>query len=212
LRQCGLTAASGPHLAGCRHLCGLIELRIATAGTGSVVGDLARSPHLPALRSLDVQSASGLSEADADALVRSPLAPNLRCLRLRGLSQAVQKVLLTARSLSGLTSLCISGQASAPVNGRVGKWLREATHLKNLTHLDISLSRLGNEGVAELARSPHLARLTVLEIDGNGVPDAGLRPLAESPYLNGLKKVRCGRLFDEEVRQVLQARFGDVSE
>jgi len=212
LRQCDLTAACGRHLARCRHLRGLIELSIQTSGQGNIVGELALSPHLRQLRTLDIFSETGLSEGDAEALVRSPLAPRLRCLRLRRLSRATQKILLTAPSLSGLTSLCISGLRSSPPDGQVGKWIREATHLTNLTHLDVKFSQLGNAGVADLAQSPHLARLTFLEIDSNHVTAEGYRALVESPYLNAVKKVSVGLFrWEEETRQMLQARFGEVT-
>jgi uncharacterized protein (TIGR02996 family) len=211
LRECKLTGASGRHLAACSHLSGLRDLHVGTKGGEGFVSDLARSPHLHGLRTLDLMQSDGLSEADADALVRSPMAANLRCLRLHALSRAVQKILLTAESLSGLTTLCLMGSRSSPSDGLVGKWIREATHLENLTSLDVSYNQLGNEGLTHLAESPHLARLTYLDVGSNGATKVGFEALANSPHLGRLRKLATGYLQgDQATRKMLEARFGEV--
>src|SRR5262249_23505316 len=93
LCDCSLTGAAGRHLAACPHLGEVRELRIDTLHNESIVGELARSPHLRELRILDVQNYD-LSEADADALARASWATGLRSLRLLSTSQGAQRVLL----------------------------------------------------------------------------------------------------------------------
>jgi hypothetical protein len=213
LHGCGLTAC-GRHIAGSRQLAGLYTLSLVADNPGNIMGELARSAHLRQLRNLDLLGNPAPGEADVEALVRSPLASNLRSLRLSGLSRPAQRVLLTAPSLSGLTNLCIPSGNAGPADGLVGRWLREATHLEKLTHLSVTHSGLGDAGVTDLAHSPHLSRLVLLEVGYNGMTAVGLRALAESPYLNALKRLRVGYLYkpeELEVRKLLQARFGDVS-
>jgi uncharacterized protein (TIGR02996 family) len=209
LRGCGLTQASARHVAACGRLARLRELSLPMSPGEGALGELARSPHLVELRCLDLKSTE-VSEADADALVRSPLAPRLRSLKLADASGAVQKVVLSARSLSGLTGLAISGRRASPADGVVGKWLREAAHLENLTHLDVSYCKLGDADVAELARCPHFARLVALDLSSNAVTAAGFRALAESPHLNALKRLGAGWVLEPEVMTLLKARFGTV--
>src|SRR5262249_4432764 len=133
-----------------------------------------------------------LSEADADALVRASWATGLRSLRLLSTSQGAQRVLLKAKSLSGLTKLWISGMRSGQADGVVGRWIREATHLQNLTYLDVSDSQMKDRGIIDLAQSPHLARLTHLDVSNNDVTGAGLLALARSPHLGNLRKLVIG--------------------
>ena len=206
-----LTAASGCHLAGCSHLGGLRLLSVEAGRSEGFVGELARSPHLKNLHTLDLSGHHGVTEADADALVRSPLAKNLRCLRLSSLSPAAQKTLLGAKSLSGLTALRIAGRRSSPADGQVGRWLREATHLENLTTLDVSNSQLGDEGLEHLADSPHLASLTSLDVGSNSTTRAGFEALANSPHLGRMRKVVTGYQYgDRATHEMLKARFAEV--
>ena len=166
------------------------------------------------LRNLDVSwHGHPVTQADADALLRSPLAANLRQLRLGRVTQEARRALLRAKSLSGLTAFDVSGDPSppSPPDGLVGRWVREATHLQHLTWLDVSHSRLGNDGIAALADSPHLARLTYLDVSGNGVTGAGLKPLAQSPHLPALRTLVVGFPYgDQKTYQLLQERFDEV--
>jgi hypothetical protein len=214
LRDCELTPASARRIAACRHLRGLRELYLEMQGTGeeSVVGDLARSPSLHKLRALEVRGKHDLSEADADALVRSPMAPNLRRLRTRARSRAAQRTLISAESLGGLTYLWIMGDLGSPGDASLGELVRQATHLRNLTSLTLDACRLSNEGVAALADSPHLARLTYLDLGGNGITTPGAQALLKSPHLNAVRYLDVdwhGKVNRSTVL-ALRERFGSV--
>jgi hypothetical protein len=67
--------------------------------------------------------------------------------------------------------------------------LVHSPHLKKLTHLQLRLTDLGDEGCAEIVRSGILRRLKTLDITGGRVTDAGARVLAACPDLKHLERL-----------------------
>jgi uncharacterized protein (TIGR02996 family) len=59
--------------------------------------------------------------------------------------------------------------------------LLRSPHLRHLTHLQLRLSSMGDEGCEEVVRSGILARLKVLDLRHGRISDAGARTLAECP-------------------------------
>jgi uncharacterized protein (TIGR02996 family) len=57
----------------------------------------------------------------------------------------------------------------------------DSAHLKSLTHLQVRLSTMGDEGCREIVRSGILKRLKVLDLRHGCVTDAGARVLAKCP-------------------------------
>ncbi|PIQ96281.1 MAG: hypothetical protein COV67_10390 [Nitrospinae bacterium CG11_big_fil_rev_8_21_14_0_20_56_8] len=67
--------------------------------------------------------------------------------------------------------------------------LWDSPRLNAITWLDFDDNRLGDEGVACLARCERLTQVQYLNLNGNGVTDQGLKSLGASPYLTRLKRL-----------------------
>jgi uncharacterized protein (TIGR02996 family) len=208
--SCPDLTAEGPRiLASCPHLAGLTELECGSAALGeNVLAELARSDTLSRLRVLRMRS--NLTEADADALIHSPIAPNLRVLHLHTQSPAAAKTLFTAQSLSNLTHLRLRYSGSDVID-----LLWQSPYLSNLRELDIACCWLDDKTIKSLSNCENFRQLTVLDISHNYVELEGLQSLVKSPHLNQLRRLRygnAGRTYDKlesEVKLQLEARFGE---
>jgi uncharacterized protein (TIGR02996 family) len=69
----------------------------------------------------------------------------------------------------------------------------DSEHLKSLTHLQLRLSTMGDEGCREIVRSGILKRLKVLDLRHGCVTDAGARLLAECPDVARLERLDLSR-------------------
>jgi uncharacterized protein (TIGR02996 family) len=212
LYDCQLGERAGRLLAGCRRLSKLQHLSVSIQDDQLLVSEIAGSPYLSQLRSLSVKGKFGSDVRQIDALVRSPLAANLSWLRLPALSPEAVRILLTARSLSGLRLLDVT-LGGGPADGEVGKLLREATHLSHVRTLRLECCRLGDTGLAAIADSPHLGNLRSLDVSRNSLSGAGLTALADSPHFNHLQKLSILYAYGEgidEGKKRLRERYGDA--
>ncbi len=67
--------------------------------------------------------------------------------------------------------------------------LWQTPRMQEVSWLDLDDNRLGDEGVAELARCELLDNVQYLNLNKNGVTDAGLLKLAQSKCLPKLKRL-----------------------
>jgi uncharacterized protein (TIGR02996 family) len=132
---------------------------------------------------------------DTQQLFALPL-PHLRVLDVRHLTDYPLEVLAANPSLGQLTHLTFWPHALEPedsasyIPARAVRDLVHSPHLKNLTHLHIYLSDLGDEGCAEMVRSGILKRLEVLDLWSGRITDEGARTLAACPDLRNLERLR----------------------
>jgi uncharacterized protein (TIGR02996 family) len=141
---------------------------------------------------------------DADRLFALPNLSQLRVLRVYHLTLGSSsrarptyayplEVLAANRSLDKLTHLqfhphCREGRRRTP-EGELPSFLPlsqvrtvlGSEHLQSLTHLQLRLSTMGDEGCREIVRSGILKRLKVLDLRHGCVTDEGARALAECP-------------------------------
>lgn len=84
-----------------------------------------------------------------------------------------------------------------------------AKHLKDLTHLRLRLSSMGDEGCEEVVRSGILKRLKTLDLRHGCITDAGARTLADSPDVGNLEWLDLDRnaLTGEGIRQIRPLRI-----
>jgi hypothetical protein len=89
--------------------------------------------------------------------------------------------------------------------------LLRARHLQALTHLQLHVSNVGDQGCEEIVRSRLLERLKVLDLRHGAITDEGARALAGCPDLKNLERLdlRDNALSGTGV-QVLQAAGIDV--
>jgi uncharacterized protein (TIGR02996 family) len=125
--------------------------------TDEIVEELARSPHLRGLRSLDLTD---------------------NHFRRRGVA-----ALASSPHLGGLERLVLS---SAGLDGEGVLALAASTALAGLTALDLSGNNLGSDAMAALVRTTELPYLRKLRWSRNRLGDADLNLLARSPLLERL--------------------------
>jgi uncharacterized protein (TIGR02996 family) len=154
---------------------------------------------------------------DADRLFALPNLTRLRVLRVYHLTLGGSgprarptyayplDVLAANRALGKLTHLqfhphCREGRLRTP-EGELRSFLPlsqvravlNSEHLGSLTHLQLRLSTMGDEGCREIVRSGILKRLQVLDLRHGGVTDAGARVLAECPDAARLESLDLSR-------------------
>jgi uncharacterized protein (TIGR02996 family) len=139
---------------------------------------LAAAPTLHGLRLSNLRGATRHLRALVGA---EHLARFTRLWVDRSVSVPALAALLTSDHLAGLTDLDLARG-----------WLRntsalaDAHHLSRLTRLELSESRLGDDRLVGLLRSPVVSRLACLGLQGNTIRDAGARALAACHRLAGL--------------------------
>jgi uncharacterized protein (TIGR02996 family) len=174
----------------------------------AAIRQLAESPHMRNLRSLDLGAGHKLSDAEMKALAASPHFGNLRVLgvgfwklRKRGL-----EALAAAPWAGNLTKLDLmsldSGAQAMPI-------LAEAP-LNSLRWLELGYSELGPKAVTALLEAPWIAGLTHLDLSNNHIGVDGARALAEAPQLDNLVSLNVTRnKLPEEAGDILRQRFGE---
>ncbi|HKB05988.1 MAG TPA: TIGR02996 domain-containing protein [Gemmataceae bacterium] len=219
LRNNDLEVEGARRLAGAPALCGLIVLDVSQnviAADG--VRALAESMHLRRLAILDIghnrfPSFADQTEAAIGALAR--FAPGLVCLRLDGNDLRAPGVLALAQAgewsalvelglrdcgvnvpalayladhamFPALTRLDLAANVVDPIGLKA---LLRAPFTGQLTHIDLSENKLGNDGAKVLADGA-LPRLCWLALDRNGIGTIGFSALARALKLPRLKTVR----------------------
>jgi uncharacterized protein (TIGR02996 family) len=120
---------------------------------------------------------------------------NLRVLQVYHLNDYPLDILAANSSLGCLTHLLLHPHALEP--GDAGAYLsldavRElvrSPYLRKLTHLQLRLSDLGDDGCEEIVRSGILRRLKVLDLMHGSITDQGARILAACPDLRNLERL-----------------------
>jgi uncharacterized protein (TIGR02996 family) len=136
--------------------------RLTLNGASALIAELAGSPLLAALSSLDLDEAGRLGDEGVQVLCASP---HLGRLHELGLPAA------------GMRQDGMQALARSPLLGR-------------LTRLSVPNNLVSNAGVAALAASPLAAGLVALDLSSNDVGLPGAQALATSPNLGALRSLR----------------------
>jgi uncharacterized protein (TIGR02996 family) len=118
--------------------------------------------------------------------------PKLRILQIDHNHAYPLEVLAENSSFASLTHLLFHPHAleygeGAYINLAGVRALVHAPHLKNLTHLRLRLSDMGDEGCEEIVGSGILKHLKVLDLKHGRVGDEGAKLLAGSPDIRNLQ-------------------------
>jgi uncharacterized protein (TIGR02996 family) len=175
---------------------------------------LADCPQLARLQALDLsRNGAALGSRTLQLLVQSPQVRELRRLRLFDctLGPASAEVLAGATQLTNLTSLLLGrnslGEEGAGILASASSLasLRELILYDNglasagaialsasphfrLTHLDLGMNQIGNEGLNEgIAASVACVDLRRLDLRDNMITNAGIEALLRSPYLKNIE-------------------------
>ncbi len=174
---------------GLRHITDL-TLEEATNGTPLVAASAAfTDSHLPAVRTFRLRTRNrdaqprrlpAVPVATVQAFAESPLAYRVTNLSLE-LDDAGLRILCRSDWLQ-LDKLTVTGAIT-----RAGVLtLNAARFAPTLRALELS-ARVGDEGVAALARATRFAKLVELDLSGNDITDAGLRALASARFVPQLE-------------------------
>jgi len=154
-----------------------------------------------ALGAVDVAYSRGFPEQitiDAEAFQKNAekifAAAPVRGIKVNRMG-TLQDVVRFAASphLARLNSLTLSNWDNTrplwnPEDGpAVAQALAASPHLRGLTHLNISLGHIGNEGLRSLAASQNLSGLTHLDLGRNEIGPEGVWAIAGSLHLRSLK-------------------------
>ena len=102
------------------------------------------------------------------------------------------EILAENPALTNLTHLLFYPHALEPdddeayINRAGVRALVRSPHLGKLTHLQLRLSDMGDEGIEEIVKSGVLKRLKMLDVMHGCVTDAGAKMLADSPDIRNL--------------------------
>jgi uncharacterized protein (TIGR02996 family) len=167
----------------------LIDLDLAGNGLGAAeMGALAASHLLGRLRRLILSNCLGsVGDQACEALAGSPDLRHLSVLDLNrcGITDRGVQALFASASLTGLTDLCLTGNA---ITAAGAETIAGCAHLSHLRRLELyEGNRIGEAGARALAGSPHLSNLRELHLGGNAIGDAGVEALASSTVLRELR-------------------------
>jgi uncharacterized protein (TIGR02996 family) len=122
--------------------------------------------------------------------------PNLRKLHVYHIYEYPLDVLGNNPTLGNLVELSCWPHGLEPGDDRAYiqpgpfRELCFSPHLKSLTHLELYLTDLGDEGVRAIVESGLLKRLRVLDLWSGRITDEGARLLASSPDIRHLQRLR----------------------
>lgn len=122
--------------------------------------------------------------------------PRLRVLHVYHICEYPLGVLATNPSLTNLLELSLwphalrPGDQQAYIQPGPFRELCFSPHLKSLTHLEMYLSDIGDDGCRALVESGLLGRLRVLDLNNGCITDEGAQVLAASPQLRRLERLR----------------------
>jgi uncharacterized protein (TIGR02996 family) len=152
--------------------------------------ELAASPHLGRLRTLDLNG-SQIEDDDLAALLFSPHLGNLRALRIGGneVGQLTARALVRPGGLTGLKELSLENTLlSSGMFGSLLELLVPEPPFR-LEALDLTHTSLDREAVTHLTRWPGLASLRALRLRGSAVGVWGTQALTASPHLGPLEEL-----------------------
>lgn len=133
------------------------------------------------------------------------LSPRLTALRLSSCRLVTDRGLASvAARLPALTRLDLAGATGVSDAG-----LSRLSAMTRLRRLDLSRTAVSNTCLARLCA---LTQLQWLDLSGTGVASDGLAPLLRLPALQQLSVLRCDRLTDENLVQLLPAASGAAEE
>jgi uncharacterized protein (TIGR02996 family) len=187
-RACNLALAASPYLGNLRALDLEGEENLGHSGGEGLVDFVRRLPRLESLLLM-------VHGVDTEALLGLPTLTHLRQLQVYHVTHYPLALLAGNPSLSNLTHLLLKPHALEP--GDTDAYIRLAgvealvtsPHLTSLTHLELQLSDMGDEGCAAIARSGILARLEHLSLAHGRITDAGAHLLASCPDFRHLTKL-----------------------
>jgi uncharacterized protein (TIGR02996 family) len=155
---------------------------------------------------------------DAKALFALPNLSHLQVLRIYGLGQQGapdQPIPLQALArnpvLGALTHLLVHPQytrARAFLPLSEVRELVNAPHLKSLSHLQLRLSNMGDEGVSALVASGIMKRLGWLDLRNGAITDAGARLFAECAATRSLRRLDLSRNAVTSIGMGMLKRMG----
>lgn len=165
---------------------------------------IAEMPHIEELHLL-------CKEYDSGSLFALPNLTRLRVLRMYSLGEPYARddkyeipldVLAANPALGNLSHLLLhphfaDDRSFIPL-GRVASLLR-SKYLTRLTHLQLRLSDMGDEGVGEIVASGILKRLKVLDLRHGAITDDGARIFAACPDARRLERLDLSRNAVTEV-------------
>ncbi|HEY7422685.1 MAG TPA: WGR domain-containing protein [Gemmataceae bacterium] len=133
---------------------------------------------------------------DGSKIATLPL-PNLRVLQIYHSYDSGLKKLANNPSLGKVTHLLFHPHALDASEAYIRladlRAVVNSPHLKNLTHLRLRLTDLGDKGCQEIVRSGILKRLKVLDLRHGCVSDTGAKMLADCPDLRHLEMLDLSR-------------------
>jgi uncharacterized protein (TIGR02996 family) len=148
-------------------------------GAAAVVEELAASPYLARVTTLDLEN-NDLGDEEVQALAASP-------------------------HLGPLTTLLLWSNRIGDDGARA---LARSPHLGRLSRLDLSNNLVSDAGIQALATAPLLARLALLDLTKNRISDDGGRALLASPHVGPHTRFDLGKNpISEAVKEALRTRF-----
>jgi uncharacterized protein (TIGR02996 family) len=174
------------------HLSGLSELYVKALDPAGAM-ELAGSPHIASLRSLDVRN--GCVEASgAQAIAAAPQLSRLTSLAIgAGLYDGSEIGDVGAKAVAGspyfrrLVSLDLMSNDIGPTGAKA---LAASPNLAKVKILDLQNNRLGDAGLVKLLASPHLTRAQNVNLRYNTISAVGVRALAAWPHLKKMRELR----------------------
>lgn len=202
---------ASPRIAGLQYL--------DLAGGHVPVDELAHTPHLAALRHLNLRRCT-VTDAAVRSLLSSPHLNSLRSLDVAGneLSIHAARTFADSTSLPALTELNLGPETylrnhigpdgtlilvASERTGRLQKLnlasngiadygveaICRQPHMNRLTHLDLSDNLLTDRAAHALATAEHLKSLEELVLQGNAIGPEGALALANSPHLTNVRRI-----------------------
>ncbi|MEC9400555.1 MAG: hypothetical protein VX475_23205, partial [Myxococcota bacterium] len=168
-----------------------ISIRETFFKDSSAVALISRAKALPALKVLELSDTTRKSKPtfeDTKRLFSSELLKQLKKFHYYGDWGPEHTALLAdSAELRWLEELSI--RASKSFDDSAAKQLAASPHLKNLRVLDLSSTKIGDEGVIALAKSPNTKNLRVLNLLHTKITDVGVAALAKSPHMANLEEL-----------------------
>jgi uncharacterized protein (TIGR02996 family) len=135
---------------------------------------------------------------DTDQLFALGTLRHLRVLQAYHLHHYPLAILAANPALESLTHLLLHpGGSPSPEDPHIRladlQAIARSRHLQSLTHLQLRVSDLGDEGCEEIVQSGLLRRLKVLDLQHGTITDAGARTLAACPDLPRLELLNLRR-------------------
>jgi uncharacterized protein (TIGR02996 family) len=191
LKLFGLGHETGVKLAASPHVGLLEELGLYGGAAAEAWGPLARG-RMSGMRRLslsvyDDPSPGEPGDSGLEVLSRSPLAPLLEDLYLRGMNvTAAGAAHLAAPAWEGLRSLYLHDN---PVGDAGVAALLRSPHASNWTSLGLVRCSLTGRSARLISGCSALSRLYTLRIDPRGARERDLAGLIRSPHLAGLREL-----------------------